>query len=287
MGGLSRGVLQFKIKFAPAEGMAPIPAASPAPSFSGRTNSFASSLDAADGGRGGGAAGGRRPGGGAPPPDPADDPTLRSVNDKVSLAKAAMQQLQAELAEMTAAGGSSSAPGSSRGAPDTPGGHGLSPLGSDGAAFGLAGPFAPSPRPLASLPQLRPAGGGRGGGGGAAAPASPAHSGLSVGASDLGLGSSGGGGGGRLGSFVGGFGDGDPVVLEDVVLQYSRTAAEQVRRGGGRARGVGLNRGSSGLANVVAAAAAGQTALQQADTAHPAVLPLRPARPPRASRPGA
>lgn len=213
LGGHTKGLLQFKLKFSPMEGMVPDEDITP-PRSGGLAP--AGPADATDGlpaarrsaaGAGAGPGAGPAAGEGAGPVgrpasalDPAHDPTLQSVNDKVTLAKAAMQQLQAELAEMTAAG-SSRAP-SSRGAGAGPD---ASPLGSDfSAPFGGAGPGG-----LRSAAQATPTGSQRG-----SHPVTPAYSGASAGGAEA--------------AAVGGAGH--VMTIEEIVQQYSRTAADQ---GGG------------------------------------------------------
>ncbi|KAI8476379.1 MAG: hypothetical protein J3K34DRAFT_516533 [Monoraphidium minutum] len=156
-GGAPRGLLSFKIKFAAAEGAAPVPS-EPPPAGSPRAGAPAAAAAPAAGGRGGGELEG--------------DVTMRSVNDKMTLAKAAMQQLQAELEEMT--GGGSPGATAPRRASDASGGSPYhTPTGA--AASPVAARLPPAP--------------------------------------------------------LGGGGDGGAAVLEDIVAQYSRTAAELAAQG--------------------------------------------------------
>ena len=266
-GGLRRGTLSFKLKFTAAEGMDPVPAAPLEPAGAG--GSVAGESAATGGGgtdalslrpsasfeydssvhrsgsgallRGGsgvsaaaaaaGAAGAAAVSGGG------EDATLRSVQDKVSLAKMAMQQLQAEIEEMAGGGGAgagaggSAASGSVRGDELTPrAAHPLpSPTGS--ASTGRSAPFGRpenvSLRSLSSGATAATAATAAAGAGAAAAttPKSPAPAkspAAAAAAPDAAEASA-------------AAAAGEAAMLEDIVAQYSKTAADAAAAGAGAA----------------------------------------------------
>ncbi|KAF8072924.1 mapkbp1 [Scenedesmus sp. PABB004] len=156
LGGAPAGSLRYKLKFTPAPGASGGGAAAGAARRVSDTGSYVSAASQAARTPPAGPSpspGAASNGGAAAPDDDDDDPTLAAVASKVSLAKQAMQQLTAELAELTA------------------GEPGVSPRPSGGGRGGGRAPRISTgslSSPTAFSPMLSPAGWGGGAANGAA-----------------------------------------------------------------------------------------------------------------------